>query len=321
MQLVNLDQIKPILEDKHTVLEAVKQGFIQHSNGKITLAEPVQMLFGVTDDAIAGDCHIKTASSESLPYFCIKVATGFYKNPAKGLPVNNGLVMLISSETGAPLALFQDDGHLTAIRTAAAGALAASLVNETAPLSLGIIGTGHQAELQALWISETCQIPNITIWGRSQDKAEALKTRLIRTGLQVKISPSISELCAQSRIIVTATPSTSPLVFSSDIKAGHHLIAMGADSPGKKELDPEILKRADLVITDDHMQCIHHGEFGHAVKAGLVEESKDISLGLALQNSTPSRLTKETLSVVDLTGLGAQDLAIASMVYDKLYQS
>jgi len=320
MQLITLDQIKPALEDKHAVLEAVRQGFIQHSQGKISLPEPVQVLFGVTDNSIAGDCHIKTASSEALPYFCIKVATGFYDNPAKGLPVNNGLVMFMSSETGMPIALFQDKGYLTSARTAAAGALAATLMHDNTACSLGIVGTGHQAELQALWISDTSPISKVVIWGRSHEKAETLKARLEAQGLRAETASSISALCAQSRIIVTTTPSTSPLLFSADIKPGHHIIAMGSDSPGKQEVDPEILGRADAVITDDHTQCLHHGEFGHAVKAGFVEDNEDISLGTALENSAILGAKKDTISLIDLTGLGAQDLAIASIVYNKVHR-
>jgi len=318
MQLITLDQIKSILQDKAAILEAVRQGFILHSQGQVTSADPVQMLFGVTEEFMAGDCHIKTASSEALPYFCIKVATGFYNNPAKGLPVNNGLMILISSETGMPTALFQDQGYLTSARTAAAGALAAGLRHDDTPCSLGIIGTGHQAELQALWISEYCSISNVVIWGRAPDKAEALKARLVKQGLRAETSASISELCAISRTIVTTTPSTSALVFSADLKPGHHIIAMGSDSPGKQEIDPEILRRADIVITDDHDQCLHHGEFGHAVKAGYIEATKDLSLGAALENAAILGVKKDTISIVDLTGLGAQDLAIASLVYKRL---
>jgi len=138
--------------------------------------------------------------------------------------------MLLSSETGKPLALFQDDGLLTSIRTAAAGALAASLINTDKP----------------------------------------------------------------------------------------RIIAMGSDSPGKMELDPVVLQRADVIVTDDHEQCLHHGEFGHAVRAGLINNSKDISLGDVLHNPSILRLNKNSISIVDLTGLGAQDLAISSMVYNKI---
>jgi ornithine cyclodeaminase len=316
MRIVNLTEIKSALQNKQVVLETVKNGFIEHSNGNIDLPEPVQLLFKSEQKALIGDCHVKTASSKNYPYFCIKVASGFYDNPSKNLPVNNGLVLLMSSKTGAPIALFQDWGHLTSIRTAAAGALAASLIDNHVPLSLGVIGTGHQAELQARWITKTRPISDIIIWGRSEDRANRLAERLFDCRVKIRSTSSLSELCSQSRIIVTTTPSTSPLLFARDIKPGNHIIAIGSDSPGKVELEPHILKIADVVITDDHYQCLHHGEFGHAVKNKVINDVDDISFGRVLQNPSALQLTPETLSVVDLTGLGAQDLAIASMVYD-----
>jgi len=318
MRTISLSEILPILEDKSAVIEAVKTGFIQYSQGEISQPAPVQMLFRATSQSLSGDCHVKTASSDSLPYFSIKVATGFYDNPSKGLPVNNGLTILMSSNTGEPLALFQDAGHLTSIRTAAAGALAASLVNFDHPTTLGVIGTGHQAELQARWISAVNPISKIIIWGRSETKAEALKTCLQDTGIDVRTASTISELCKQAKVIVTTTPSTSPVVFARDIRAGHHIIAMGSDSPGKVELEAEILKRADFIVTDDHAQCLHHGEFGNAVRAQGVGETTDISFGKILENPESLNLNHQSISVVDLTGLGAQDLAIASMVFETL---
>ena len=91
------------------------------------------MMFGAEHDAIVGDCHIKTASSTTLPFFCVKLATGFYNNPAQGLPVNNGLLMLLSSKTGQPVSLFRDGGHMTSVRTAAAGARARARPARRAP--------------------------------------------------------------------------------------------------------------------------------------------------------------------------------------------
>ena len=133
MRIISLDEIRPVLENKSKVLDAVKRGFIDHSDGLIDMPEPIQMMFGAEHDAIIGDCHIKTARSSALPYFCVKLATGFYNNPAQGLPVNNGLVMLLSSKTGQPVALFRDDGHMTSVRTAAAGALSCLLYTSPSP--------------------------------------------------------------------------------------------------------------------------------------------------------------------------------------------
>jgi len=317
MEIYNLGDILPVLEDKSEVLVAVKQGFVAHSRGELDLPSPMQMIFARADTSIKGDCHVKAAASEAFPYFCIKVATGFYDNPKQGLPVNDGLVMLMSSDTGQPVALFQDEGHMTSVRTAAAGALAAQLVRSGQPKRLGIIGTGHQAELQALWIASVMDIESISLWGRSSDKANDLVSKLHSQGLSAQVVATIEDLTSQADILVTTTPSTQPVLMSNHIRNGHHIIAMGADSPGKQELDPQILAKADTIIADDVGQCVSHGEFGWATRAGLVAEDKAIPLGQVLAQAKAC-LSGEGLSVVDLTGLGAQDLALASFVYRKL---
>ena len=317
MRIVQQDEIRTVLNSKN-VIDAVCTAFIDQSLGHIQMPPPVQMVFGKGGETIAGDCHVKTAYSDSYPYFCIKVATGFYQNPAKGLNVNNGLVLLLSTETGEPLALFQDGGLMTSARTAAAGALAASLAGGASPHRLGIIGTGHQAEMQSRWISAHKDISTITLYGRSETKVRNLKKKLSNLDVEVTIASTISECAEQSDIIVTTTPATSPILLSEHIRAGHHIVALGADSPGKTELDPNILARADLIVTDDHEQCLAHGEFGHAVRAGQVAANADTSFGSLLADSTRAARTGSSLSVVDLTGLGAQDLAIASLIYSSL---
>jgi len=110
------------------------------------------------------------------------------------------------------------DGYLTSARTAAAGALAASLAVSDKPKTLGVIGTGHQAELQARWIASYCDLAGIVIWGRLVDKANTLKTRLTDLGLEVKTAVSVTELCQSVKLIVTTTPSISPLIMASDIR-------------------------------------------------------------------------------------------------------
>lgn len=317
MQVIGLEEIRPLL-DKAAIIEAIREAFILQARGEIETPAPMQMLFGAQAQELMGDCHVKSALSGSFPYFCIKVATGFYGNPARGLDVNNGLILMFSAETGAPLALLQDEGCLTSARIAAAGALAASLMTGVTPKRLGVIGSGEQAEQQARWIAAHVGVSQITVCARAADKASKLVSRLGDTGIPLQVAASAAELCAQSDIIVTTTPATSPVLMSSDVKGGKHIIAVSADSPGKNELDPQILARADVIITDDHKQALGHGEFGTAVRAGLVAESKDRALGAVLADPAAFKVGEGVLSVVDLTGLGAQDLAIASLVYEKL---
>ncbi|TQV73316.1 ornithine cyclodeaminase family protein [Denitrobaculum tricleocarpae] len=320
MRVIALDEIQPLL-DKAPIIDAVRESIILHSRGEIETPAPIQMLFGAEAQDLRGDCHVKSALSAKLPYFCIKVATGFYGNPARGLEVNNGLLLLLSAETGVPIALLQDQGYLTSARTAAAGALAASVVVDATPQRLGVIGTGQQADQQARWISAHVGISQITIFGRDASKAAGLAERLNDSGRPCLVAGSAAELCAQSDIIVTTTPASTPVLQSSDIEGGKHIIAVGADSPGKNELDPEILARAETIITDDHKQALHHGEFGVAVRAGLVEESGDLPLGRVLEDPAGFTVGGNTISVVDLTGLGAQDLAVASLLYERLSKS
>ena len=317
MQLIARSDIEAAIE-KPTVIEAVREAFVQHAHSEIDAPAPLQMLFGDRQGDLSGDCHVKTASSSRLPYFCIKVASGFYNNPALGLEVNNGLLLLLSSETGQPLALLQDEGCLTAARTAAAGALAATLASDNAPKRLGIIGTGQQAEQQARWIHSHMDIAQVTVSGRTAGKAKLLAEKLSDLGLACRSVANARQLCAESDIIVTTTPATAPVLRMSDLQGGAHIVAVGADSPGKNELDPEILARADVIITDDHHQALDHGEFGTAVRAGAVREGQDLSLGSILADPKSFERRPDSLSVVDLTGLGAQDLAIASLIYEEL---
>lgn len=327
MRIFKLNAIRPLLSNKVEVINAVRNAFIAHSQGQMQLPNPMQMVFERRDKTLYGDCHVKAASSGAYPYFCIKFATGFYDNPQRDLPVNNGLVMLLSSETGAILALFQDEGHMTSIRTAAAGALAVSvLMDGVKPKSLGVIGTGHQAELQVLWIYETQNISNISIWGRSPKKAQALAVRLAEQGIKVSLCKTLEGLCETSDMIVTTTPSTTPVLTADFIRKGHHIIALGADSPGKRELDPAIIAKADKVIVDDLAQCIEHGELGWAVREDLFNPDRALSFGQLLSGQLLSGqallgqdgrdISESQISVVDLTGLGAQDLALAAYVYE-----
>jgi len=166
MKTITLDAILPAVENKAAVIDAVKHGFIAHSRNEITLPAPVQMVFNNGGNDINGDCHVKTAYSSSHPFYCVKIASGFYQNPKLGLP-----------ETGQPLALFKDDGHLTSVRTAAAGALGVGLREQAEPIKLGIVGTGHQAELQARWISFNSSVSQISIWGRSKSQQRLLHSR------------------------------------------------------------------------------------------------------------------------------------------------
>ena len=193
MQVISRDAISKVL-DKDSVISAVKKAFISHAKGEIKSPLPMHIEFNNSDGDNIGDCHVKAGTASHLPYFAVKLASGFYKNSELGFPVNQGLVLLLSATTGQPIALLQDEGLLTSSRTAAAGAIAASLQVNNSNDVLGIVGTGHQAEQQALWICHYLKLNKVLIFGRSVHKAKSMAEKLVTSGLNASTAVSVSQL-------------------------------------------------------------------------------------------------------------------------------
>lgn len=317
MRHITLKDIRPVI-DKRSILAAVRTALIGNWEGTHNSPPPTQLIFPTNDGRLLGDCHIKSATATTKRYFSIKKAAGFYDNPSRGYPVNSGLVLLMSSETGRPLAMIEDEGWLTAWRTAAAGALAAGCVSTNPETRLGIIGTGMQAELQAEWICSYLNLSKITIYGRSNQNALALARRLEAKGIGCFVANSAAELCSKCRLIITTTPACEPILMNTDVLDGTHIVALGADSPGKQELDPLLLQRAEKIIVDDASQCLDHGEFCRAHRLGLVGTNDYITLGEILADKPHNNPKKSAITIADLTGLGAQDLEVAALVYSAL---
>lgn len=304
---------RPQLErhlDRDGVLAVVRKALIDHAAGRYSLPPPTHLNFS------GGDCHIKSGFLKGGTSFTIKVATGFYGNPRKGLPSANGLLLLCSQDTGFPLALFEDEGYLTAWRTTAAAVLGVQAAAPSGPLRVGIVGSGLQAELAAQWLPDFCDVKGVGIWGRNKERSRALVDRL-DIAPPVAAYGELATLCRWANLLITTTPSPEPLLRSEWVQPGTHIVALGADNPGKVELDPELVARCALIATDDHDQCLDHGDFGHAVRTGLVRADADRPLGRMLAARAREPIAREpgTITMVDLTGLAAQDDAIASFFY------
>src|SRR3954453_8156069 len=230
----------------------------------------------------AGEVHMKSSYAHGGKYFVLKVANS-----------GNGMMLLFSAETGKPLALLADQGQLTDVRTAAVSAMIAREMGRTDRV-LGILGSGIQARLTARMHS----IERIVLWGRNRERAEECAR-----GIGAEVVDTPADVARQARLIVTVTASRSPLLFAGDLQPGTHITAVGSDGPGKQELDPDILRRADWVLADSIHQCERLGELQHG--SGRVREFREGPL-------TPGNLT-----VADLTGLGVEDLFIARHVYER----
>jgi ornithine cyclodeaminase len=290
----------------------MEKGFIAYSQG-LTVVPPVgELLF----DKPKGDTHIKYGYVKEAAHFCIKIASGFYENAKLGLPSSQGLMLLFSQQTGQPKAVLLDEGKLTDIRTAAAGALAAKYFAPKKITAIGIIGTGIQAKLQLEYLQKVRPCKKVWVWGRNVANAQKYKAAL-GTAFEVQIAKSPAEVAQNSNLIVTTTPSEAPLLMPEDIQAGTHITAMGSDTGSKQELHGGILAKADLVIADSIPQSKSRGEIYRAVKSGAIKAEKVIELGNAIQNKALHRREESQISVVDLTGVAVQDIMIADAVYSR----
>jgi len=304
MKVVTVAEILNAL-DEDAAIAAVESGFKRYSAGQ-TQVSPVLHL-GFTEPP--GDCHVKAAAVQGDDVFVVKLATSFYRNPELNLPSSNGFMAVISARNGEILALLHDQGHLTDQRTAMAGAIAARAILRPGSRALGIVGAGTQARLQAKLLKRRLGLESVLIWARNGKRATALASEVRGEAV------SLEDLCARADLIVTTTPSTEPLLGVDMIKRGTRIVAVGADSPGKRELDPQLLARGRTIV-DSIAQCVDHGEAGWAVRAGLIEPGSLIELGTLLD--APVAFAPDEIVVADLTGVAIQDFEIARSVWRRL---
>jgi ornithine cyclodeaminase len=306
MRVVDAGEILAAL-DEDAAIAAVETGFKRYSAGQVQVSSVLHLAFAEPP----GDCHVKAAAVAGDEVFVVKLATGFYRNPELNLPSSNGFMAVLSARTGELLALLHDQGHLTDQRTAMAGAIAARAILREGSRTLGIVGAGTQARLQAKLLKRRLGLDSVLIWARNSKRASALASEVRAEAV------TLEDLCARADVIVTTTPSTQPLLGSLMIRPGTRIVAVGADSPGKQELDPRILARGRVVV-DSIAQCVDHGEAGWAVRAGLIDPTGLIELGTLLE--TPVAFAPEEIVVADLTGVAIQDFEIAKSVWRRLPQ-
>jgi ornithine cyclodeaminase len=293
-------------------LEAVETAFQALARGQVVQPPPL----GMDLDEVRGEVHVKGAYLQGEPVFAMKVASGFYDNPKRGLPTGSGMVLVFDAGTGFPLALLKDNGYLTEMRTGAAGALAARLLTADMPLRVAVIGAGSQARYQMRALAGVRTIQDLKVWSPIPEEVAAYCGELASAlGVSVEGADTPQEAVEGANLVVTVTPSREPLLEVDWLAEGTTIVAVGSDGPDKQELAVEILAAAEKVVVDSRSQCLRLGETHHAVKAGLLtEDDIHAELGEVLLRERPGREGME-LIVCDLTGVGAQDAAIAGVVW------
>ncbi len=300
--------------DSIDCLAEMERAFSQYSNG-LSVIPPVGEL--VFQDP-PGDVHIKYGYVRGDEYYVVKIASGFYQNPDQGLPSGDGMMLLFKQSSGEALAILLDEGRLTDIRTAAAGAVAAKLLAPPNPDCIGILGAGTQARLQLEHLQEVIACREVLVWARRPEKAAAYCQDMAKSGFAVTSADSPAEIAAKCQLIVCCTPSTRALLQAGSLRPGTHVTAMGSDTASKQELAAELLGSADLVVADSLPQCRERGEISHALAGAFLSEDRIVELGKIIDGEHPGRESEDQITIADLTGVAVQDLRIAAAVYERL---
>ncbi len=299
-------------------LSAVQDAFTWLAEGKAVM--PPIMHIEIADNN--GDVDIKSAYVQGLDSFAVKLGSGFFDNPKRGLPSSSAMMVLMSAKTGFCEAVLLDNGYLTDVRTGLAGAVAARFLAPERVETVGVIGAGAQARYQIESLRLVRSFRRVLVAGRSPERVRAYVSEMSeRLDVEVVEAESIEQLVRESQVVVSTTSSREALVRAEWLHPGLHITAMGADLAGKQELDPQVLAQADLLVCDRKSQCAAMGELQHALAAGLLSEDSPIpELGEVTSGRVPGRRSADDVTVCDLTGTGVQDTAIALVAYRKCAQ-
>ena len=289
-------------------VDAMREAFRADGEGRAH----VPAVINLDVPAHRGEFHVKTALIDGVPHVAVKIASGFYDNPSRGLPSGAGLMAVFDAATGLPVALLLDNGFLTDIRTGAAGAIAAEALAPRAFDTVGVIGSGLQARHQVACLRVVRRFTRVVAWGPDRARLDAYVREMQSAGYDASAAATPEAVCRAADVLVTATPARQPLVRSEWLRPGQHVTALGSDSPGKQELDAACLARADLVVVDRLTQCAAFGELRHALEAGLRPDRVHAELGEIVAGLKAGRTSPTQLTIADLTGVGFQDTAIAS---------
>ncbi len=304
-------ELRDLVPLDNDAVDCVEQGFTTLAGGNVVM--PPIMTLMVPDHN--GEVCVKTAYVPGIDSFAMKMSPGFFDNPKLGLPSTSGLMVLFSSRTGMLEALLLDNGYLTDVRTAAAGAVAARHLARKDATRVCIVGAGVQAQLQLKALALVGDVTSAVIWARDAAKAQALAGTLGQDmGIEVTAESDLSTAVAGADIVVTTTPSDSPLVMAKWLQPGQLIIAMGSDQEHKVELEPACLTKATLYVPDSRAQCAVKGELRSAMETGIISADRAFAeLGDITAGKAAGRRSESDIIIADLTGTGVQDTAIATL--------
>ncbi len=314
VRILREPEIRGLLDLDETI-EAVAQAYASYAEGKVVLPSVINLDI----DAYRGEVHVKSAYIQGRPHYVIKIASGFYNNPSLGIPTGNGMMLVFEARTGRLEGLLLDNGYLTEVRTGAAGAVAARYLAKSSLRKVGIIGSGSQARYQLRALMRVRRPEEVWVWSLDEDFVPPyIREMSAAFPLRFHKASTPEEAVADADLVITVTPSRSPIVRAAWLRPGMHITAVGSDGPDKQELEARALARADLLFCDSISQCRRLGETHHGLEEmAITEDGISGELGEIVLGRKPGRTRDDQITIADLTGLGAQDAAAAGLVFDK----
>ena len=311
MLVIGRSEVEAVIDIASMAVD-IEAAYVAASAGEVEIPPVGHITFPDVD----GDCHIKYGHRRGDADFVIKIATGFPHQSSHGQPTGNGMSLVISATTGEVQAILHDEMLLTDIRTGIGGAIATRRLARSDATKLLIVGTGVQARRQIEAHVELLDRPlDVRVWGRSAAAAATVVDDL-RASAKAQVATDLAAACRWADIIATSTAADEPIIADEWIAPGTHITAVGADASGKHELDAHLLQRADLLVADSAAQCLDHGEFS-AIADDPERASAVVELGNLLARPTLARSTND-ITIADLTGIAAQDIAAARNVLAQL---
>ncbi|MEM4035475.1 MAG: alanine dehydrogenase [Fervidicoccaceae archaeon] len=296
-------------------MEPVETAFREKALGRAQMPPKVYLFYRKYD----GDLRVMPSYLEELEVSAVKIVNVHVNNRRLGLPTVMAVVVLVEPATGFPLCIM-GGSWLTAVRTGAAGGVAAKYLARPDSEVLAFIGAGTQArtQLEALRLVLR-ELREVRVYDVSKEAAEKFSSfaSTIAEGARVVICDSPRAAVEEADLVVTATPSRKPIVSDEWVRKGTHFNCVGADAPGKQELDPRILLRAKIVV-DDVEQAIHSGEINVPFSEGILRREHIYGeLGEVVAGLKRGRESEDEITVFASTGLAVQDAVTAKLVYDR----
>lgn len=303
--VLDLDAVRSVLRPEMAIA-AARTAFLAAADGSATSPTP----WHLEVPKLRAEVHVKGGYIRDHRHIVVKVATGFFNNPDVGLPSADGMSIVLDAATGQVAAVLLDHGYLTDLRTAAAGAVATDLLARRDAATVAVLGSGGQARYQLDMLRRLRRPTAVALWGRTTSRAEEFARWARAQGdWVVTVAASPADAVRVADMVITVTPSESPLFPADAVRPGTHITAVGSDSPGKRELDTVLIRSAELIAVDDLEQSAALGELqGVSNRSGRL-----VTVGDVISGRATGRLSDEDVTIADLTGIGTEDVAIAEL--------